>query len=112
MGKDEIACLLHDPPGDRFRHLDTVDGGGEDAAGVAGPLARGIETLGVEALEVVAPRDAQRGGGPRLDAGQEGVVHREPWDLPVEDRERLADRLDRVVGQAGAQIPQPYAGAI
>ena len=59
----------------------------------------------------VAARDAHRRRGAGLDAGQHRVGHREAGDLPVERRQRLADRRDRVVGQAaaGCEIGQAHA---
>src|SRR6202035_4044889 len=101
-----------DAEGDGLRHLDAVDGGGEDAAGIARSLAGGIEASRVEALEVVLPRDADRRGGPRLDAGQHGVVHGEASDLAVEGGKRLADGRDRVLRQARSQVPQAHPGPV
>lgn len=43
----------------RLGHLQAIHGCAEDASGVAGPFARGVEALGVEALESLVPPDAE-----------------------------------------------------
>ena len=74
----------------------------QDAARVARAFAGRIQAAHVQALEVLAARDAHRRRGARLDAGQHRVVHGEALDLALERRQGFADRLDRVVGQRGA----------
>ncbi len=44
--------------GQGLGHFDAVDGGGIDAAGVAGAFASGIQPAGIDALEVGAALDA------------------------------------------------------
>jgi hypothetical protein len=52
--------FAHDAPGDGLGDSDPVDGGGEDAAGIAGAFARGIQAFRVEALEGVVAGDPER----------------------------------------------------
>ena len=86
-------------PGDALRHrlgdLDAVDRRRQDAAGIARALAGREQAGGVEALEIVAAREAHRRRGARLDPGHDDVGMVVAGDLAPEDRDRLAHRLDR-----------------
>jgi hypothetical protein len=98
------------PRGDAQCHclgyLDAIDGRGQDAAGIAGAFAGGIETGGVEALQAVVAFDPHRRRGARLHAGKYGIVQGETLDLPIERGQRLADRGDRVIGQCAVETAQ------
>jgi hypothetical protein len=83
----------------RLRHLDAVDGGGEDAAGVAGTFAGGVEAGGVQTLKHLVPGDADGGRGAGFDAGQHRVRTVEAADLAAEGGECFADGGDGVVRQ-------------
>src|SRR6201985_2243985 len=88
----------------RLGHFDAADAGRHDAAGIARAFAGRIQAAHVEALVVLAARDAQRRRRAGLDAGQHRVRQREALDLALERRQRLADRVERVVGQAAAAL--------
>ena len=72
-------------PGVRFKILRqhfstafTIDGGGDDATGIACPFAAGEESLQADVLEGVSvAQDADRGGGACLHAYQHGIVGEE-----------------------------------
>jgi len=83
----------------RLRHFDAVHSGGEDAAGVAGTFASGVEAGGVQALKNFVPGDADGRRGAGFDAGQHRVRPVESPYLPAEGGQRLADGGDGVVGQ-------------
>jgi diaminohydroxyphosphoribosylaminopyrimidine deaminase/5-amino-6-(5-phosphoribosylamino)uracil reductase len=52
---------------------DPVEGGTDDAPGVAGPLPAGEEPPGVYSLAVLAPQDTDGRGGPGLHPDQQGL---------------------------------------
>src|SRR6185369_9623431 len=98
--------------GHRFRHLDAIDPGREDAAGVTGAFAGRVEAAGVDALQVVAALDADRRRGAGLDAGHHGIVHREAADLLVEGGQRFAQGGDDKGRQTEREIGPLHAGRV
>jgi hypothetical protein len=63
---DDVGLGVGDGLGEGFGDLYAVDGGGEDASGVSGAFAGGVEALGVDALECFVAGDSDGGGGAGL----------------------------------------------
>ena len=69
---ERLAGFASKAAQERFGAEQSVDRGGEDAAGVACTLAAGIEPA-QRGLERLVAQDADRGGAARLGRGEHGV---------------------------------------
>lgn len=80
---------------------DAVRGGGEDASGITGPFAAGIQAADI-GLEGFVPQDADGRGGAALYSGEDGIGIVVAPEFPAQDGQGLRQGICREGGQAAA----------
>ena len=94
-----------------FRAAHSVRRSGENAAGIAGALAAGIEPAQSGLIGIVA-HDAHGGAGARLDRGEHRVGRGKAVQLFLQQRQRLLQRRADERRQAIVQVAPAHGGAV